>query len=158
MKKITLLFFLFILAYACSSSKKAPSPIGLVTLRNYAINDNLNFSDEVNFKIFTNSADFLTTFHMTKSTPATVVIPDFNGQSVVAVILKPTTKVQSVSIDNAEISNADLNIYYSIVDTTSWSTFKHIEAVAATVPKSLDVKQVNFYNRNIKEKTLPVVH
>jgi len=158
MKKITSLFFLFILAYACSSSKKTASQIGIVTLKNYKINDNLNFSDEVNFKIFTNRENFLSTFHMTKSTPATVVIPDFNGQSVVAVILKPTTKVQSVTIDKAEILNANLNIYYSIVDTTAWSTFQHTEAVAATVPKSLDVKQVNFYNLNLKEKTLPVLY
>jgi hypothetical protein len=158
MTKSLFIFFLIVTLSACSASKQTPSAIGLVTLRNYAINEKVDLQEDVTFEIFTNSTDFQHFFHMTKSTPATVVVPDFNKQQVVAVILKPSTKVRSLSIDKANISGTDLNIYYSLTDTTKWATYEQVEAVAATVPKALNVKNANFYKDSIKEKTLPVVY
>lgn len=95
---------------------------------------------------------------MTKATPGTAVVPDFARQFVVTIILPTTEKVVSIDIHKAERDDKNLNIYYTITDTTSWSTYPHIIKAVAAVDKSNSIKHVNFYNNNIKERTFFAEH
>ncbi len=145
---------------ACNSTKNIASKsitsyqIDFVVLKNYAVNSSVPLPDSINHKFIITAEEFHKTFHMTKASPGTAVVPDFDSESVAAIILQPTERVVSIDIHKAEISDKDLNIYYTITDTTSWTSYPHTIKAVASVPKSSDVKQVNFYNNNVKEKTL----
>jgi hypothetical protein len=146
------------LLHSCTTAQKLPAAIGVVALTNFVANENLPLPSEKNFFIFTDNKAFLNAFHMTKSASSAVRIPDFNGQSVVAIVTKPTTKVLSLAIDKAEITGTDLHVYYSITDTTAWSTYEQVNFAAATIPKSLAVKTIHFYLKDVKEKTLSIAY
>lgn len=147
------IFITFI--FACATANKAvPSAIGFVTLRNYLLNPDSSFQDDIHYTFIGNAEAFYKMFYMTKVSATTAVIPDFESQSVIAIILKPTEKVVSVAINKAEIAGNELHIYYTITDTTSWKTYSQTPMVVATVPKTTNVKQVSFYRDNNKEKTI----
>lgn len=141
--------------FACVSPKKAiPSAISVVSLQNYQLNPGISFNNDINYSFIGHADTFYKMFSMTKASVGTAIVPDFSAQSVVAIVLKPTEKVLSVEINKAEITGENLNIYYTTTDTTTWKTYLQIPMVVATVPKSLSVKQVNFYNHGNREKTI----
>jgi hypothetical protein len=141
---------------ACASGRKIqPARIGVVPLHNYVLNPKASFSDSVNYYFITTAVEFHKWFEMTKATRQTAFVPDFTSQSVVAIVLKPTERVVTLNITKAEIAGKDLNIYYSVTDTTTFTTYAQAPKVIATVPKSVSVKQVNFFKEDTKEKTLP---
>ncbi len=142
---------------ASSSKKNTPhSEIGFVVLHNYAVNPSVPLPDSINHRYIVTAEEFNKTFHMTKASPGTAIVPDFSAQAVVAIILQPTERVVSIDIHKAEITEKDVNIYYTITDTASWTTFSHTIKTVATVPKSNSIKQVNFYRNDAKEKTVLV--
>lgn len=147
------IFIAFIFACA-TTNKAAPSAIGFVTLHNYLLNPDITFKNDINYTFIGNENEFHKMFYMTKVSAQTAIVPDFSSQSVIAIILKPTEKVVSVTINKAEIAGNELRVYYTITDTTSWKTYSQTPMVVATVPKSASVKQVSFYRGNIKEKTI----
>lgn len=141
--------------FSCSDTKKiAGSVTGFTTLYNYLLNPGVSFNNAVNYVFIGNTSDFHRTFYMTKASPGTATVPDFNSQSVIAIILEPTEKVINLSIDKAVIKKNNLNISYSVTDTTSWKSFLHMPMVVATVSKSVDVKQVTFTKNGVEEKTI----
>lgn len=160
MKKLCAFLLFIIISMACNSTKNKASknitsiPVEFVVLKNYAVNTTVPLPDTINHKFIVTAEDFHKTFHMTKASPGTAIVPDFNTQAVVAIILQPTERVVSIDLYKAEILDKDLNIYYTITDTTSWTTFSHTIKAMAAVPKNSSIKQVNFYNNNVKEKTL----
>jgi hypothetical protein len=172
MRKTAAYVLFIIISMACKSTKNiAPSfeeskissketmtssPVNFVVLYNYAVNSSVPLTDSVNHKFIVTAEEFHKTFHMTKASPGKAIIPDFNSQYVVAIILQPTQKVVSIDIHKAEISDHDLNIYYAITDTTSWQTYPHTIKAAAALPKIKQIKQVNFYRNEAKEKTVLV--
>jgi hypothetical protein len=135
-KKFLQILLFIPLLHSCTTAQKLPAAIGVVALTNFVANENLPL----------------------KSASSAVRIPDFNGQSVVAIVTKPTTKVLSLAIDKAEITGTDLHVYYSITDTTAWSTYEQVNFAAATIPKSLAVKNIHFYLKDVKEKTLSIAY
>ena len=158
MKKICPFVLLIIISMSYSFTQHIASGVGLVILKNYAVNANVLLPDTINHKFIVTAEEFYKTFHMTKATPGTAIVPDFTSQFVVAIILPPTEKVVSINIDKAEKDDKNLNIYYTITDTTSWTTYPHTIKAVAAIDKSTSVKQVNFYNNNIKERTFFVEH
>lgn len=140
---------------ACTSTKKTTaSAIAVVPLHNYVLNEDSSYSNDINFLFIGSANMFYKTFSMTKTTIGKAIVPEFGVQSVVAIIMKPTEKVVTVEINKAIISGKDLNIYYSITDTTSWQTYQQRPIAVVAVPKNPHVAQVNFYKDNIKEKTM----
>ncbi len=156
MKKICAFVLFIIISMAFSSTAHIASEVGLVILNNYAVNANVLLPDTINHKFIVTAEEFYKTFHMTKATPGTAIVPDFNKQSVVAIILQPTERVVSLDIHKAEIDNNNLNIYYTITDTASWTTYPHTIKLAAAVKKNNSIKRVNFYKNNVEEKSLLV--
>lgn len=165
MKKFFPSVLFIIISMACktnkiilsSAEKSEPhSQISFVVLHNYAVNPSEPLTDSINCKYIVTAEEFNKTFRMTKASPGTAIVPDFSAQSVVAIILQPTERVISIDIRKAEISEKEVNIYYTITDTVSWTTFSHTIKTVATVPKSNSIKQVNFYRNDIKEKTVLV--
>lgn len=126
------------------------SAIGFKTLNNYKLNENIQVTEPVSYKYFINEQEFFNMFHMTKASMNTAIVPDFTNQSVVAIILKPTTKVIELEITAAKLRGEDLKINYSITDTTSWSTFEHVVTAVATIPKSQSIKKVSFFTKEEK--------
>lgn len=147
---------LIVLTVGCATIKNTPSQVGATTLTNYIVNPTASFPDSVNYTVFTNEETFLRSFTATKGGDGSTV-PDFKGQQVVAVVLKPTTDIVELRIQKAEIGDKDLNIYYEKI-TAPGSTFSHTPSVAATVPKSTSVTRANFYRAGIKEKTVDVAY
>lgn len=139
----------------CAGSQKTSfSPVGVVALHNYTINTDVVLPDSVNYFFITKEDIFYKNFSMTKASPKTIIVPDFGGQSVVAIALPPSAKVISVDINAAEANGGDLNVFYTVTDTTSWKTYPHTPFAAATVPKITGLKRVTFYRDKTKEKTL----
>lgn len=153
-----------IIAVACHSSKKIvlaskknmSSSAGLVILRNYAVNADVRLPEIINYKFIITAEEFHNTFHMTKATPGTAIVPDFNSQFIAAIILQPTERVISIDINKAETDEQNLNIYYTLTDTTSWITYPHTIKTIAAIPKNDSIEQVNFYKDDVKQKTLSV--
>ena len=157
MKSYRLFIFLATALVACVSAKKlTPSTIGVLPIHNYILKQQVTFSDTVTYRIFTRAEEFHNIFTMTKTTPGAAIVPDFNAQWVVAIILQPSERVITIDINKAEITGNDLNIYYNVTDTTSWKTFAHTPKAVAILPKSVDVKQVHFFSRNGRNKTLNI--
>lgn len=156
MKKTCVSVLLIIILMSYSYTEHTAS--GLVILNNYAVNANVLLPDTINHKFIVTSEEFYKTFHATKATPGTAVVPDFARQFVVAIILPPTEKVVSIDIHKAETDDKNLSIYYTITDTTSWTTYPHTIKAVAAVDRSNSVEQVNFYNNNIRERTFFAEH
>jgi hypothetical protein len=157
MKHYKILMILVVPILACHSTNNiAPSSIGIQPLKNYILKQNVNLTDSVTYKFFSRAEDFHDMFTITKVTRSTAVVPDFNAQCVVAIILKPSERVITVDISKAEIRGKDLNVYYNITDTTSWKAVPYNAKAVAVLPRSRDVKQVNFINKNKRDKTLIV--
>lgn len=160
MKKLCAFVLFIIISMACNSTKNIASKniasyqVDFVVLKNYAVNSTVPLPDTINHKFIVTAEEFHKTFHMTKASPGTAIVPDFNSQAVVAIILPPTERVVSIDLHKAEIIDKDLNIYYTITDTTSWTTYPHTIKAVGAVQKNNNLKRVNFYNNNIKEKTL----
>lgn len=152
--------FLFISCFiACSESKKvASTPIEVVPIHNYILNPSISLRDTINYFFISDSTEFHKMFYMTKTSRKTAIIPNFSSQSVVAILLKPTEKVVSINIHKAEIADSQLNIYYTITDTTSWTNYLQTPMAVATVAKSISVKQVNFYSNQHRVKTIKPVY
>lgn len=172
MKKSCVFVSFIIISMACKSTKNiAPSseesktstketmissPLNFVVLHNYAVNSSLPLPDSINHKFIVSADEFNKTFHMTKASVGAAVVPDFNRQSVAAIILQNTEKVISADINKAEMRDHDLCIYYTISDTASWITYPHTIKAIAAIPKNRDIKQVIFYKNEVKEKTILV--
>ncbi|MCW3079239.1 hypothetical protein [Segetibacter sp.] len=140
---------------ACVSIPKATSSaIGFVTLHSYLLNPDVLWKDTTNYIFIRNSNEFNKKFHMTKSSPGTVIVPDFSSQSVIAIIMKPTERVISPGINKAEIMGNELRVYYTVTDTSSIKTYLQTPMVVAAVPKSTSVTQVSFFRGNFNEKTI----
>jgi hypothetical protein len=139
----------------CSSTKKVlPAEVAVVPFYNYVLHPDSTFADDIHYAFIENASDFHSLFHMTRSSPGSATVPDFSEQSVVAIILKPTEKVVTIDIRKAEIATEDLNIYYTITDTTSWKNYAQVPMVVAKVPRRANIKRVNFYTLNNKKKTI----
>ena len=150
--------FLILSFCTCTAPKKnTSSAIGVVTLNNYQLNPDVTLNDEINYGFIGNADTFNQRFSMTKSAPGAAIVPNFSSQSVVSIILKRSEKVRTVVINKATIEGENLNVYYTITDTTSFKTYAQVSMAVATVPKST-VKQVNFYEGNIKAKTVVAVY
>jgi hypothetical protein len=153
------IFFLLIFSCACSSVRQTtPSAIGFITLNNYVLHPDFLVKDDFQYIFMGNAEEFHKRFSMTKSSPVSIIVPDFSSQSVVAILLKPTEKVVTVHISKAEIEGNELKIFYNLSDTTSRKTYAQTPMVVATVPKSASVKQVSFFRGSSKEKTIAATY
>ncbi len=149
------LFFVALLA--CDSVKKTTaSSIELRTLTNYQINDNIHLNDPVTYKYITKDEDFHKLFHMTKASMNTAIVPDFATQSVVAIMLKPSTKVIELEIIKTIVGGDELQINYTLTDTTSWATYEQSVTAVATIAKNTSIKTVSFYIKGVKEYSTKV--
>ena len=134
----------------CTVNQSTSSSIGIRTLSNYKLNDNIEVNEPVSYKYFTKEQDFFNMFHMTKTSVNSAIVPDFATQSVVAIMLKPSSKVIELEIKEAKLTGENLKINYTITDTTSWNTYEQIVTVVATIPKSQSIKTISFFTKGEK--------
>ena len=151
----SLLFFIALLA--CDSVKNTTaSTIEFKTLTNYQKNDNIHLSEPITYKYITKDEIFHNHFHMTKASINTAIVPDFTTQSVIAIMLQPSTKVIELEITKAIVEGEELQINYTLTDTTSWATYEQSVSAVATIPKNTSIKTISFYNKGVKEYSTKV--
>jgi hypothetical protein len=156
MKNIVATIIIALTLLSCSTTRlNVPSAIGVVNLSHYALKDTNNLSPDDLFMAITNENDFNNRFIAT-ATGQDLKTPNFNGQIVLAVSLKPTNKQITVQFDRAEIAGKNLNTYYTVREDDATTTDAQRPTAVATVPKSLSVRQVNFYNNGSLVKSVPV--
>lgn len=142
----------------CGGNKNiTASKIGLVRLNNYFTKNTVELTEEVNFRVFNKATDFDSTFGVAQTMNNNVVRPDFNGQTVVAVLLHSTNRETKVQIESAEVIGQDVNVYYSVVDTGKTLSFTTSPNAVVAIPRVASAKQVNFYTAGTKVKTLPIM-
>lgn len=157
--KYSVFFILSLGIFACKTQKPLnQSSIGVVTIYNYKLIDTVKLTEEITYKYFTKAKDFQRYFSKTKATRETAIVPDFNSQSVVAIVMRPTLKIINMQVNNAAINGGELSIYYSRIDTTTTWTAAFYQPVTslAMLPKSEGVKTVSFYNSKSKEYTIKI--
>ena len=144
---LAIMFFSFF----CGVAKPGPSAIGVRQLNNYIINPTTTFPDSINYLFFTKENNFSTVFNLTKSTPGTLVIPDFKTQSVVAIALQATKEILEVSITRAEVAGNELNIYYEVIKIPDLLLRIHL-SLLPLYRKQTDAKRVKFFNSRRSQK------
>ena len=150
-------WLMIVVLFACHAGKKInPGTVGLVPLNNYFVKNTVPLPEPVNYMFFTRQVDFDNHFGAAKTANNTIVTPDFSGQMVVAVALSPTANKTTLQFDKAEIGGPELNVYYSQTEQGGEQTFRQAPCAVATVPKSLSVKRLNFYNQGNKVKSFDV--
>lgn len=146
-----------VMLWCCSASRQAtPKQVGTVSLNNYKLIDTVQLPEAINYRYYSNEQQFNRNFHMTRATMETAIVPDFNAQRVVAIMMQPTDKVMTLEIRKAAMSGDELFVYFNIVDTvTTWKAAYAQPVIAlATVPKSENIRKVSFYHNQVKEFTL----
>ena len=144
---------------SCNNTKNiTASSIGLVPLDNYFVKNNVTLTDDTTYEAITSNVTFENNFGVAKTMDNKIITPDFNGQTVVAVILKPTNKNVSVKLLKATLAGKDLNIYYSISNNGADLTYTQTPTAVATVPRTIGAKNVNFFSQDVKVKTIPLVY
>ena len=139
--------FLFVLLFSCSASRKAvPSQIGLLPLDGYSYNysGTESVTDTV-FRVIQDEAGFNASFQTNYST---VRRPAFNGQTVVAIVMKsmPATPLH---FSRAEVVGKAINVYAQPCTTCNRSN-----VVAATIPNVGNAQTVRFFINGERKASL----
>lgn len=151
-------FFFAALFFAIFSSCKPPqtTPVSeLQTLNNYILRTDVAVTEDIQYMYFSDETSFTNTFQLTRSSPGNVVVPDFDGQRIIAIAQKPSTSIIEIKFTKAETGGKDLNVYYE-VNTKAGTNYAHSPFTVAIIPKSESVKRVNFYKGETKEKTINI--
>ena len=130
--------FFFLLFSACSTTSKTPGVqrIGLVQLHSYTLKQP-PAADTV-FKVINSKEEFDANFALTP-TATDAKIPDFNGQTVVSIILP---NVSAAQFDHAEIDGNTMKVYAISCAPGTQNCVTNL--ALATTPKSGNVKTVQF--------------
>lgn len=153
MKKYSILPLISLIA-ACSITQPIPSSVAIVPLDNYFIKNTSQLIEDVNYRAFTSPTTFYNTFGVAKTMENEVRQPNFDGQIVVAVAMKPTNRNVVIRFTKAEINGRHLNVFYTVTESSAILTYTQTPMAVATVPKGLDVKDVQFYVKENKVATI----
>lgn len=137
----------------CTVPKHARTTLRVVLLYHYQLNPDFSLPDEINYSFISSANKFYERFFMTKSTPGAAMVPNFDKESVVSIVLKPSEKVRTIVINKATVADGSLNVYFTITDTSHFKTYAQRAMVVATLPKSR-VRRVNFFQGNVKANTI----
>ena len=151
------LFFaaLIVVHFTTCKPPQTTSAIVLQPLNNYILRTDVVVTEDTRYMYFSDASSFTNTFQLSRSSPGNVVVPDFDGQRVVAIAQKPSTSIIDIKFIKAEAGGKDLNVYYE-VNTLPGTNYAHSPFIVALIPKSESVKRVNFYKGETKEKTINV--
>lgn len=144
----------FIFLFACSTQKKVSlAPAQVSGLPGYEIRDS-NFSrKDFNVWVVTTQLSFDSIF---LTTTAVDNKPNFDNQLVVAIKAETSTSQYKVTFRNMVVDRRELNVYFTVAkdktenEGSSWVT-------VAAIPRSNDIRRVNFFHDNVLTRTVPVV-
>ncbi|HRI80154.1 MAG TPA: hypothetical protein PLR06_11525 [Cyclobacteriaceae bacterium] len=132
MKKITFLFCVSLLAAACNPKKAetagvtdsvsvdnavqatepAPATLAFNPLSGYLLNNKLTFKDSVNYFLLSSQEELNEKFN---TDPAVrISSPDFVINHIVAVALKPSPQLATITLDKVEVVDTDINVYINV--------------------------------------------
>lgn len=134
-------FILLTLAGCTSVKETTPSRIGLVSLHHYNLKTGSNVTDTV-YRVIQNEDAFNSVLE--GATPE-VKRPDFNGQMVVAILLKPSTEQTPLLFEKAETVRSTMNVYAQTCSPGMQEGCTSANAIVATTPKVGSVKRVEFF-------------
>lgn len=159
MRNVLFLVLITAVISACGASRySTPSTVGLVPLENYFVPLNNGMDTGYTYKVISNRDEFDKIIKTGSSAGNEIRKPDFNGQTVVAVIHNTgPNRRKDIVMDGAAIGGSQMNVYYHVKGTAvSTVTTFNPGLGLATVPKASSVKQVSFYEDSVLVKTLPV--
>jgi hypothetical protein len=130
------LFCIFLFSACSTVTTTGIKRVGLVPLHSYTLKQP-PASDTV-FKVI-NSKDVFDANYALTATATNAIVPDFNGQTVVAIILPALSAVQ---FDHAEIDGNTMNVYAISCAPGNQNCVTNL--ALATTPKSGNVKTVQF--------------
>ncbi|MBN9298724.1 MAG: hypothetical protein J0I41_17080 [Filimonas sp.] len=140
------LFFLI----SCRITQPIPSSVGVVPLDNYFIKNTSQLIEDVNYIAIRSPDVFYNTFGVAKTMTNEVRTPNFSGQFVVAVAMKPTNKDVTIRFSKAELSGRQMNVYYTVTENPSLLSYKQTPLAVATIPKGESTKEIVFYFKESK--------
>ncbi len=140
--------------FACKTAKTS-NIIVYENLISFILRPDVRLTNEISYFYFNNEDDFRKIFTLTKGSPGNIVIPNFNTQRVIAIALKPTKEIVEIKLLKTEISENNLNVFYTRSPTTGTS-FLHTPFILAsiTIPKS--IMHVNFYYGKTIENVIEI--
>ena len=154
MKKI-LIAYLIIVSFACNTNRHLQgSQIGLVNLNHYYLKNSVSLDNDYTGIVISNQAIFADVFYADNTTDEKMIVPNFSGQMVIALVVNSIDQDRNITFTKAEINGKYLNVYGNLSDTKEDA--ETVPTAVATVPKSMDVKEVNFYIDGKLVKTSPV--
>jgi hypothetical protein len=154
MKNYSIAFLLISLISACRITQPIPSSVAIVPLNNYFIKNTPALLEDVNYMAFTSPTAFYNMFGIAKTMENEVRQPNFDGQIVVAIAMKPTNRNVTIRFSKAEINGRHLNAFYTVTESNTPLSYTQTPLAVATVPKGLDVKEIQFY---LKENKVAIV-
>ena len=147
---ILLLYSAVIVVTSCSSTRtSAPSAIGIMPLTQFTLKSFDQVTDTT-WMAFTNQVQFDAVFN---STAPDAKRPDFNAQTVVAMILKsaPSTPM---TFEKMEIAGNSLNVYAATCLTPTQTNCTQNQVIMAATAKSGNVKRVQFFMNGVAKRTI----
>lgn len=146
---------LIVVHFTACKPPQTTSAVGLQTLNNYILRTDVVVTQDVWYMYFSDATPFNNTFQLSRSSPGNVVVPDFDGQRVVAIAQKSSTNIIDIKFRKAEAGGKDLNVYYEVI-TSPGTNYPHSPFTVAIIPKNSSVKRINFYKGDTKEKTINI--
>jgi len=99
---------------AVLATAPAPATLAFSSLSGFFLNNKLIFKDSVNYFLLTSQEDLNSKFDTDKKSASEVSSPDFIINHIVAVALKPTQQLTTITMDKVEIVDKEINVYFNI--------------------------------------------
>ncbi len=140
-------FSLVVFLFSCGSSRPVlPSQIGLMPLEGYRYRYAPGESEpDTLFRVVREEASFNASF---EASNATVRRPGFNGQTVIAIVMK-SVPATALHFSRAEIVGKEINVYAQPCATCTRSN-----VVAATIPNVGNAQTVRFFVDGVSRASL----
>jgi hypothetical protein len=141
------LISLSILVSCASGRNAAPAQIGISPLEPYRPNTSQSVTDTI-YKVVTSQEDFNNSF---VAVTGTAKQPAFNGQTVVAVLLKDAS---SLRFERAEFTGPTINVYVQSCNAATTSDCRSGTLFLAAIPKVGSAKRVQFFVNGSNRRTM----
>jgi len=145
-----LLLGTIIVVTACSSTRTpTPTAIGIMPLTQYTLKSFDQVTDTT-WMAFTNQTEFDAVFN---ATGPGAKRPDFNAQTVVALILK-NAPASPLTFEKLEVAGNTLNVYAATCLTPTQTNCIQNQVIMAATAKSGNVKRVQFFMNGVNKRTI----
>jgi hypothetical protein len=99
---------------AVHADKPAPASLAFSTMNGYSVKNTVGLTDSINFILVGSQEELEKQFTEDKLITAGLGKPDFTINYVVAAVCLPSTRVTTISLEKAEMTDTALNVYINL--------------------------------------------